>query len=84
MSMDRIELLKNCILENAPVKYTEVVVDENTDLVGDLGYDSLTFIKLIIDLERKFGYNFNEEELLSNNFTYEYFFKELCKGKLND
>lgn len=71
-------LLKKCIFRNSPLKYIEIQIDDNIDLIKDLGYDSLSFISLIVDLEETFNYKFDRNALSIDNFKYAYFFEKLC------
>lgn len=63
------ELIKKIIIEIG--KYTneeqEFVIDDNQDLVT-VGMDSLSFIKLLVQIEIEFEIEFEDEELLMENF----------------
>ncbi len=80
MQKSKKEIIQECIIKNSPVKYVTDTLDENTDLTVDLGYTSLDFIVLIIELEKTFNYKFDSEKLVSGEFTYKFFIDELCKG----
>jgi phosphopantetheine attachment domain protein len=44
-------------------------IDDNTEFIADLGFDSLSIIRLISDIESKFEIEFDIEDLLSENIT---------------
>ncbi len=77
--MKKEAILKECILRNSPMKHVNIAIDENINLVNDLGYDSMSYIKLIVDLQQTFNYKFKDNVLIIENFTYRYFHNELCK-----
>lgn len=64
--MNRLELLdiiKPIIASNLyEIIQNEIITDET--LLIELGMDSLTFIKIIVAIEERFGIDFNEDELL--------------------
>lgn len=41
----------------------ESMIYENTDLSKDLGFDSLKMVELIFEIEKKYGIEFNENDL---------------------
>lgn len=53
------EKVLNIIRRNCPA----IVVDVNSSF-AEIGVDSLSFIKIIVDLEQEFGFEF-EDEMLS-------------------
>lgn len=81
MNKSKKEILQECIIKNAPIKYVTDKLDENTNLTEDLGYTSLDFIILIIELEKIFNFKFDSEKLVSGVFTYKFFIDEICKGE---
>ena len=44
-------------------------MNDDTDLVTDLGYDSVTTIAVISELENEFGIEFEVEELISDTIS---------------
>jgi len=44
-------------------------VDENTNLIDDLGMDSITFISLIVELESRFNIVIPDHYLIADNFN---------------
>lgn len=60
------------ITENLDVEFVEdVLLDtkkEDLNIFDDLGYDSLTFIELVIKLEGLFQIEFDQYELFTDNF----------------
>lgn len=59
MSFD--EQFYNTISNNVSVIYENVEITDTTDLVRDLGFDSITIIQLILDIEENFGVQFDDE-----------------------
>ena len=57
--------LKKLINENTYVLLTDKDFKEDSDLIVDFGYDSLSIIRLIADIERKFNIEFEISELVS-------------------
>ena len=57
--------LKKLIIENTYVLLTDKDFKEDSDLIVDFGYDSLSVIRLIADIERKFNIEFEISELVS-------------------
>ena len=54
------------------IKSSEGKIDENTNINSDLvslGFDSISFVKLIVKLEEQFGFEFETERLLIHAFT---------------
>lgn len=57
------ENLRKLTAKYAKKKVKPSDIKENTDLILDLGYDSITVIRLITDCEIKFNIEFDEEYL---------------------
>ena len=51
--------LVNMILELAP-KHGAKEVNDGTDIIADLNYDSLAMVELLNEIEEKFGVDFTE------------------------
>ncbi|MCX7746878.1 MAG: phosphopantetheine-binding protein [Clostridia bacterium] len=45
----------------------ELEIDRDTNLMEDLGFDSIRYIQLIADLESEFGFEASEEDLQIEN-----------------
>ncbi len=58
--------LKNIISANSKIAANEMVINEESDLIDDLGFDSLLMVQLIVDVEETFNFEFNYEELDMN------------------
>ena len=43
--------------------------DEQTNLIADLGLDSVSILQLILEIERKFGISIKDHELDSRTFS---------------
>lgn len=52
------EKIKSIIEKNMPCPIPKLVIDDNTDLIGDVGFDSISFFAFLLDLEKEFGINF--------------------------
>jgi len=57
--MIRKEILINTILELAPDDIPEEVNDD-TNIIADLNYDSVAMVELLNEIEEKFGVDFTE------------------------
>lgn len=61
MNIDNI--LKNLIIENLEIPYEMNSINDNTSFFDELSMDSLSFVKLMIKIERKFNIKFDDEEM---------------------
>lgn len=59
------EILIGLIKENTVVTFSSKAVKDDTDLITELGFDSLTIVQLVSDIESKFNIDFDVEELVS-------------------
>lgn len=57
------EEVLNIIRQNCP----DVVINVNSNFT-EIGVDSISFIKIIVDLEQKFGFEFDDEMLSFSAF----------------
>lgn len=57
--------LKKVIKENTYVSINDEDFKDDTDLIVDLGFDSLSIVKLIADIEKYFKIEFELNELVS-------------------
>ena len=57
--------LKKIIKENTYVSLDDDDFKDDTDLIVDLGYDSLSIVNLIADIEKYFKIEFEINELIS-------------------
>lgn len=55
------ELLYALIKNNLSVIYENEKISSETDLIKDLGFDSITIIQLILDIEETFDIEINDE-----------------------
>ncbi|WP_138305659.1 acyl carrier protein [Agathobacter rectalis] len=69
--MNNIEMKIRTIIErHMPSPGIEVIIGDDTDLVEDLGFDSISFFSLLLDLEQEFGISilcFEIESLVFKN-----------------
>ena len=60
--------LYRMIIDNSKVElHTEI--NENTNLIEDLGYDSIELMILLVQLEEALGINFDDMDLDYNNLV---------------
>lgn len=57
------EKLKSLIIKNTRIKFEIIEIEDDLNLINDLLYDSLSFIQLIVDIEREFKIKFEDEKL---------------------
>lgn len=55
------EKIRSMLAEQLCIDEREIKID--SDLVGDLGADSLDMVQLLISMEKEFGKSFGDEEL---------------------
>lgn len=60
------------------------VISENTDLVTDLGYDSLKVIQLLSEVEETFQIEFDIDEIDFGKIRYMQMLKELVEKKVSE
>lgn len=77
------ERLKEIILEGAKVKLPAESIVAETDLIADLGYDSISLIKLLSDTEKAFEIRFEDEELVVDVISKYGRLKESIMNKLS-
>ena len=58
--------IRSVVRQTMPNK--ELVINDDTDLIDDLGFDSIAMIALISGLEEKCGISFDDDELDLRNF----------------
>ena len=61
--------ISEIILQNTVMSAVCSEMNDDTDLVTDLGYDSVTTIAVISELENEFGIEFEVEELISDTIS---------------
>ena len=83
------EKLKGIILSFCPEDTDCVDINDSTDLIVDLGFDSITLVQLIMYLEHQFGIEFDDEMLglegiVHFNKLAEYVDKKINEGIVNN
>lgn len=58
-----LEKLKEIVIQNAKKKGTEIELTENTNLLKNLGYQSINVVQLMADLEENFNFVFEDDEI---------------------
>lgn len=66
---------------------TELELNDNTDLVIDAFFDSITIIQCVVEIETEFEIEFEDEFLLTENlknykWLLEYIRKKVCEKEL--
>jgi len=56
-------------------------IDERTDLIIDLGYDSLKFIQLISEIENSFNIEFDIDDIEIGNLRSVFMLKQVLENK---
>lgn len=75
--------LKKIIRENTYVSINDEDFKDNTDLIVDLGFDSLSIVKLIADIEKYFKIEFEINELVSEVIASYGNLKKSVSNKIN-
>lgn len=55
--------LKKIILKNSTITEQDVTIGDETNLIKELYYNSLSFVKLIIDIEAAFDIEIPDEDI---------------------
>lgn len=77
------EKLMTILKENTVMIIEDENVKEDTDLIEELGFDSLSIIRFITDVEREFNIEFDFEELISEVIGKYGTLLEVIEKKLN-
>ncbi|MCL2773285.1 MAG: phosphopantetheine-binding protein [Oscillospiraceae bacterium] len=56
--------IKSIILKNASLNYTENDITDNSDLVEDFKFDSMSILQLVLDIENDFKIQIEDDFLL--------------------
>ena len=65
------KILKNIILKNAKIiDINKVVFDKNLSFESDLGMDSIGLVEMIVEIEKKFEFEFDYDNLSNVIITY--------------
>lgn len=77
------KILKNIILKNAKIiDINKVVFDKNLSFESDLGMDSIGLVEMIVEIEKKFEFEFDYDNLNNVINTYgalKKYVEENCK-----
>lgn len=55
--------LKQMIIRNAAISLSEDDIGSETDLVNDLGFDSVQVMRFLTEVETEFGFEFDDDYL---------------------
>ena len=75
--------LKKIIKENTYISLDDENFKDNTDLIVDLGFDSLSIVNLIADIEKYFKTEFEINELVSEVIANYGNLKKCVSSKIN-
>lgn len=67
--------IENKIVDIFKKNYPYIDESLKKNKLNELGINSLIFIRIIVDLEEEFGFEFNDEDLDFEKFTY---FSDIC------
>ncbi|MCX7923061.1 MAG: acyl carrier protein [Clostridia bacterium] len=51
------------VIKNSKLKISAEDIEDNSDLITEFGYDSVLFMQLLAEVEKEFGFQFEDEEL---------------------
>lgn len=78
--MDIDEIIMNLIKKNAiNADFDNIEITGETRLIEDLGYDSASLIRLVVDIEDQLGIEFEDTDLLSDKLNNVFELVELVK-----
>lgn len=63
-SEDIIKRIDKCIIKSSNSGILEQMLNDDTDLISDLMFDSISIISLVVELEDEFDFEFDEEYLI--------------------
>jgi acyl carrier protein len=75
--------LTEAIVEISGGKVSETDINENSNLIDDLRFDSILLIQLIVEIEEKFNIEINDEDMSFDRLTNLASLKELITKKIN-
>lgn len=77
-------VLLNIINSNSQIKLREDDITDDLDLVDTLGFDSMSFVQMVIDIEEEFAIEIPEEKLLIDYMRYYRNLRESVLEKLKE
>lgn len=77
-------IIRDYIVKNAKLHIERDNIKDDTNLMFDLGYDSLQMIQLILDIENHFKFMFEEEDLFMEQLATFGSFKNLIAKKCEE
>lgn len=76
--------LKRIVIKLADSLVKSEEVNDNSHLISDFGYDSIQIIQLVVEIEKEFKMEFDDEDLTNETFlTYGSLKKTLAKKLKN-
>ena len=75
-----VDKLNDLIIQEARGIDKQYIFHDETDLVDDLGYDSISIIQLIVNIETEFEFDFGDNDIIIDNLiTYSKLKEYVCK-----
>lgn len=69
MTTQKIERLNKLIIQDSRGIDNSYEFQDNTDLINDLGYDSVAIIQLVVNIEIEFGFEFGDTDIVADNLV---------------
>lgn len=69
MNINTENKIKELVLKNSTLKISIEDINNESNLISDFGYDSITIIQCIIEIEKEFKFDFEDEHLNIELFT---------------
>lgn len=57
------ERLKEILVEASENEYSIEDINDNTDIIEDLSFDSITYLKAIVNIEEETGVDLDDEDI---------------------
>lgn len=78
-----IDKIDNAIIKSSNTSIIKEILNNETDLVSDLMFDSISIISLVVELEKDFNFEFEDEFLLLEYLRNYSWITEYVKKKVN-
>lgn len=82
--MEYKDLLKEIIVEICPIDISHSEILDSSDLNIDFNFNSIEFIELIVELETRFGIEFEDEDMDIEKLVIYSSLSNLIERRIND
>ena len=82
-NLDIIKKVDRIIINSSSATIIEQILNSETDLVSDLMFDSISIISLVIELEKEFNFEFDDDFLRLEYLHHYDWLIEYIEGKVN-